>query len=285
MPTQDFNIIEMSLRLLYTSATHTAQLAIAFMLLAILIKKDKVLDSFKSCSIETLRNLALMTINITLTIPLVLLVSMHLEEYKFSQSSEFLTDHFSVPVIFFIAIFFGDFVAYWRHRLEHSRFLWPSHAVHHSDTQMTWLTLERFHPINRVTSYIMDNTALLLVGFPAEAVIANNLVRHYYGYFIHADAPWTYGKFWGKIFVSPAMHQWHHAKAHSMHNKNFTTIFACIDYVFGTYSVPGNCDSKLGVSYNFKLGLLDQLANPFKPSAYKKYDKQSPSLTSNTKVT
>lgn len=46
--------------------------------------------------------------------------------------------------------FVGDFIAYWRHRLEHTRWLWPAHAIHHSDTEVSWLTLLRFHPINLV---------------------------------------------------------------------------------------------------------------------------------------
>ena len=54
---------------------------------------------------------------------------------------------------------------------------------------MTWLTLERFHPVNRITTFVLDNPALLLLGLPAYAIIANNLVRHYYGYLIHADLP------------------------------------------------------------------------------------------------
>ncbi len=53
------------------------------------------------------------------------------------------------PTLFF-AVFLGDFIGYWRHRLEHTRWLWPTHAIHHSDEEMTWLTLNRFHPINRI---------------------------------------------------------------------------------------------------------------------------------------
>ncbi len=67
--------------------------------------------------------------------------------------------------------------------------------IHHSDTDMTWLTLSRFHPINRITTALIDTFFLALLGFPTWALVANNLVRHYYGEFIHADLPWTYGRF------------------------------------------------------------------------------------------
>ncbi len=109
------------------------------------------------------------------------------------------------------AIFAGDFIGYWRHRLEHTPPLWPAHAIHHSDTTMTWTTGLRFHPINRFSTALIDTGALALLGFPPWALAANNLVRHYYGLFIHADLPWTYGLL-GRVFVSPAMHRWHHVR-------------------------------------------------------------------------
>lgn len=269
--TPNLELLDLSLHLLITSVTQTAQLSLAFVLLAYLIKKNNVIYSAKACSTETLRNLSLMTINTAVTVPLILFASEYIDDYKFTNYSMLLTIYLPDFAVLIFAIFLGDLIGYWRHRIEHTRFIWPSHAVHHSDTQMTWLTLERFHPINRITTYVIDNSFLLLIGLPPEAVITNNLVRHYYGYFIHAGTPWTYGTFWGKLFVSPAMHQWHHATAASMHNKNFATVFACIDYVFGTYSVPGPCKSKLGVSYNYKMGILDQLANPFRLNSYKKH--------------
>jgi sterol desaturase/sphingolipid hydroxylase (fatty acid hydroxylase superfamily) len=97
-------------------------------------------------------------------------------------------------IVAFFAIFVGDFIGYWRHRLEHTRFLWPSHAVHHSDTAMTWLTLLRFHPINRLSTFVIDIFGLVLLGLPAYALLAYAVVKHYYGFFIHADLAWSYGR-------------------------------------------------------------------------------------------
>ena len=80
------------------------------------------------------------------------------------------------PLTFVAVIFLGDFVSYWRHRLEHTRWIWPVHAIHHSDTEMSWLTLARFHPINRAVTTCVDVSCLALLGFPAWALIANELV-------------------------------------------------------------------------------------------------------------
>jgi sterol desaturase/sphingolipid hydroxylase (fatty acid hydroxylase superfamily) len=170
-------------------------------------------------------------------------------------------------VVGFLAVFLGDFIGYWRHRLEHTRFLWPSHAVHHSDTQMTWLALARFHPFNRLSTGVLDNVFLFMLGFPPYAVLVGSAVRHYYGYVIHADLPWTYG-WWGRVFVSPVMHRWHHAIDPRGYGTNFATVFALFDRMFGTYRVPGPCTVSLGVERDMGRGVLGQLLYPLRPSSY-----------------
>ncbi len=171
-------------------------------------------------------------------------------------------------LVVFAAVFIGDFIGYWRHRFEHTPLLWPSHAVHHSDEEMNWLTLERFHPLNRVTTFALDSAVLLAAGLPAYAVVANGLVRHYYGYFIHAELPWTYGPL-GRVFVSPAMHRWHHANDPLYYQANFATVFALFDRVFGTWRVPGRCDAPLGVSDAIRPTLTGQFGYMFEPRAYR----------------
>jgi sterol desaturase/sphingolipid hydroxylase (fatty acid hydroxylase superfamily) len=173
------------------------------------------------------------------------------------------------PVIVgFAALFLGDFIGYWRHRLEHSPLLWPSHAVHHSDTEMTWLAIARFHPINRLTTVAIDAAFILWMGLPPYAVLVNSLVRHYYGAFIHADLPWTYG--WlAKAIVSPAMHRWHHAKDRQAYNTNYATVFSLFDLAFGTYRVPGPCNGPLGVPEAIGAGFVGQMVHPLKPSSYR----------------
>lgn len=145
-----------------------------------------------------------------------------------------------------LALFMGDFIAYWRHRLEHTAPLWPAHAIHHSDTAMTWTTGVRFHPINRFSTGLIDTGFLALLGFPPWALVFNNLTRHYYGLFIHMDLPWTYGPL-GRVLVSPAMHRWHHVREGQGVGANFATVFSLFDQAFGTHHAPGPCDVPLGV--------------------------------------
>jgi sterol desaturase/sphingolipid hydroxylase (fatty acid hydroxylase superfamily) len=242
-----------------------------FLALALIIRRRQLIADISRVAAETRLNIMLIAVNVVAAGPLIAIVSVGL--------SKLITDHnlalpaavwTSVPatIAIFAAVFIGDFVGYWRHRLEHSRLLWPSHAVHHSDTQMTWLSLERFHPINRLTTFAIDSAALAMTGLPPYAIVASGLVRHYYGYFIHSDLPLTYGAL-GRIFVSPAMHRWHHALDERAMNKNFATVFSVFDQAFGTFYLPGPCRVPLGVSEPMGRGLIAQLVYPFRTSAYR----------------
>jgi sterol desaturase/sphingolipid hydroxylase (fatty acid hydroxylase superfamily) len=162
-----------------------------------------------------------------------------------------------------LAVFVGDFIGYWRHRLEHTAPLWPAHAVHHSDTAMTWTTIYRFHPINRFSTALIDTGVLALFGFPPEALALNNLVRHYYGMLDHVDAPWSFGPL-GRLLVSPVMHRWHHIRDANGAGVNFATVFSIFDQAFGTYWAPGPCDVPLGVRDAIGQGAAAQLWHPFK---------------------
>ena len=175
------------------------------------------------------------------------------------------SDWSALPVwlVGFAALFIGDFIGYWRHRLEHTPFLWPAHAIHHSDERMTWTTLHRFHPINRFTTALIDTTLLAACGLPPWALVLNNLTRHWYGMFIHMDVPWTYGPL-GRVFVSPVMHRWHHVRDADGAGYNFATVFSVFDQAFRTHHVPGPCDVPLGVRDAIGKGAWAQLMWPFK---------------------
>lgn len=244
-----------------------------FLALGYAVKRGQLFGDIRRALPETRLNLQILLFNLIFVAPLIVLGSQALADvvdrhglYLVAPGS---WDGLPMVVTMFIAVFVGDFVGYWRHRLEHTPLLWPSHAVHHSDEHMTWIALERFHPINRVTTFVIDSGVLLLFGFPAEAVLANNLVRHYYGYFIHADLPWTYGPL-GKVFVSPAMHRWHHAADVAAFDTNYATVFSVFDRAFGTFRVPGLCTSPLGVTDDLGKTWSAQMGYAFSARAYRR---------------
>jgi len=243
--------------------------ALFFAGIALAVKGRRALAAAVRASGETRTNLALYFLDALLIAPplAVLLVGMKRLLAGWEVVEPGLWAALPLPLTALVAVFAGDFIGYWRHRLEHTRWLWPSHAIHHSDTEMTWLALARFHPVNRLVTVSVDNAILLLLGLPPAALLINNLVRHYYGHFIHADLPWTFGPL-GKVIVSPAMHRWHHARDPAAYGTNFATVFSLFDRLFGTYRVPGPCTAPLGIDAEISHGVAGQLAYPFRPQAY-----------------
>lgn len=243
-----------------------------FVLLAIILKGRRLFPDIKRAIGESRINLLIHFTDAILVAPILVVLSVVMEQSIGSTDLVLVPSAFWAglhpAVVAFAALFVGDFISYWRHRLEHTPLLWPSHAIHHSDTEMTWLAIFRFHPINRFTTTITDYAFLLMMGFPPYALLANSIVRHYYGALIHADLPWTYGPL-GHVFVSPAMHRWHHAMDPKAYNTNYATVFSLFDTLFGTFRVPGKCDVPLGVAEKMGTGLVGQLAHPFKATSYR----------------
>jgi sterol desaturase/sphingolipid hydroxylase (fatty acid hydroxylase superfamily) len=263
-----------------TAASGVVTPAIFFLSLGYIVKRKALFGDMRRALPETGLNIQIMLFNLVFTTPVIVFAGTFLSSFWHSTGFVLSSpeDWIGWPVfgVVLVAIILGDFVGYWRHRFEHNSFLWPSHAVHHSDTEMTWLSLERFHPINRLTTFAIDSSALLFLGLPPYAVVANALIRHYYGFFIHADLPWTYGK-WNILFVSPAMHRWHHSADEVAYGRNFATVFGLWDWAFGTHFVPGPCDGPLGVvTDEIEPTLWSQLSYTFRPKTYKKLFRRKP---------
>lgn len=257
--------------------------AVFFLALWLVLRRKHLMEDTRRVLPETWLNLKITLLDTVLVVPLIAFGATFLSQIIAGNGLYILSSdiwsELPAPAVAFLAVFLGDFIGYWRHRLEHSALLWPSHAVHHSDTEMTWFTLVRFHPINRLSTFVIDAAFLMLLGLPAWAVVANNLVRHYYGYLIHADLPWTYGPF-GKLFVSPVMHRWHHAADARAFNTNYATVFSLFDRVFGTFRVPGPCLVSLGVTDEMEPTLAGQILYAFKPRAYRRlFRPKSPHAT------
>lgn len=243
-----------------------------FVLLALAVKGRRLLSDAARAASESRTNLLIHFTDALMVVPVLVLLSVALHEtiqsYDLVIAPPGSWGDLHPVFVGIVAVFLGDFIGYWRHRAEHSPLLWPSHAIHHSDTEMTWLAIFRFHPINRLTTVLLDSAFILAMGLPAYAVLVNGLVRHYYGAYIHADLPWTYGPL-KYIFVSPAMHRWHHANDPVAYGTNYATVFSIFDQAFGTFRVPGPCTAPLGVPERMGAGFVGQLVHPFKPSSYR----------------
>jgi len=237
-----------------------------FAVLARIVKPKTWMTDARAATGETRINLILSVVDqLTVTPALALAMGWAgaaIRKYGLQLETPHLWASIGPAATVFTTIFVGDFLGYWRHRIQHSRWLWPAHAIHHSDTRLTWFSLERMHPVDRLGSAV-DTIILGALGFPIWALGANVMVRHFYGYLIHADVPWTLGPLrW--VFNSPAMHRWHHARNVEGSGSNFATVFSVFDRAFGTLHDPGVCDAPLGVREDMGRGAIGQYLYPFR---------------------
>lgn len=166
-----------------------------------------------------------------------------------------------VPAL--VALLVADFLDYWSHRFRHVSVLWPMHAVHHSDTQMHYLTWYRAHILEMI--FIQGSYVLLATWMGASPAMVMGVVlfRAFHQQYVHMNVEWSHGPLkW--VLASPQFHRWHHADHREAWDKNFSSIFPIWDRLFGTYYCPGKCDAPLGFPGNPGENFLQLMVFPFK---------------------
>jgi sterol desaturase/sphingolipid hydroxylase (fatty acid hydroxylase superfamily) len=160
----------------------------------------------------------------------------------------------------------ADFLAYWQHRaFHHFERLWRMHAVHHSSTELDWLSSVRVHPLNDAIASTAVAAPLLLFGF-APAVLAAYLpFLTLYAIFLHANVRWTFGPL-RYLIATPAFHRWHHSLEQEALDKNYGGLMPVWDMLFGTFYLPrGRQASRFGVvTGDVPYGFISQLIYPLR---------------------
>lgn len=150
-----------------------------------------------------------------------------------------------VPLIMLIALIAHDFCDYWNHRFMHLRWVFPVHAVHHSDTHVDGLTTFRAHGLEKV---VMQSSYVLLMSWmnvPAMPAVTLWFLVTLHNCYVHLDINWTHGPF-RHVLASPRFHRWHHADVGMAYGKNLANISPIWDVMFGTYIDPGRCTAPMG---------------------------------------
>jgi sterol desaturase/sphingolipid hydroxylase (fatty acid hydroxylase superfamily) len=131
-----------------------------------------------------------------------------------------------------------DVVSYAWHRANHRlRLLWRFHQVHHSDLAFTVSTGLRFHPGELLASLPIRLAAVVALGAPPEAVLSFEILFTIANLIEHGDInlPPVLERRLGSVFITPALHRFHHSHRWSDLNTNFGTILAIWDRLLGTY--------------------------------------------------
>ncbi len=155
-----------------------------------------------------------------------------------------------LTVSLFVVDDFNKFFGHWlMHRIPE---LWEFHKVHHSAEHLNFATAERIHPFETIfTTFISaisfgivnglfigffgDNLTVATVFGANIFLVAFNICG---GALRHSPVWMSWGPFWERYFISPAMHHIHHSEKVEHFDKNMGGALAIWDRMFGTHYSP-----------------------------------------------
>lgn len=137
-----------------------------------------------------------------------------------------------------LSILILDFIIYLQHVLfHHLPTLWRLHRMHHTDLDLDVTSGNRFHPLEIVISMLIKMTAVVILGAPALAVLAFEVVLNACSMFSHGNIklPTTADRLLRLFLVTPDMHRVHHSTIVRETNSNFGFNLPWWDRLLGTY--------------------------------------------------
>lgn len=138
-----------------------------------------------------------------------------------------------------VALFLGvEFCYYWFHRASHRiRWLWATHAVHHSATRFNLSAAIRLGWTGQLSGAFVFFLPLALIGFPPLAIGAMIGAGLLYQFFLHTSFDVSLGPLeW--VLNTPRHHRVHHASNESCLDRNYGSVLIIWDRLFGTYAAP-----------------------------------------------
>lgn len=134
------------------------------------------------------------------------------------------------------ALFLGvEFAYYWYHRLSHEvRFMWATHAVHHSATRINLTAAFRLGWTGLLTGMWLFQLPLVWLGFHPLAVLGMFSLNLTYQLFLHTEAVGRLGPLeW--VLNTPTHHRVHHGSEPDCLDCNYGGVLILFDRLFGTF--------------------------------------------------
>lgn len=157
------------------------------------------------------------------------------------------------------ALFLGvEFCYYWFHRASHSiRWLWATHAVHHSATRFNLSAAIRLGWTGQLSGAFVFFLPLAWIGFHPVAIGAMLGLGLLYQFFLHTALEVRLG--WLEwVLNTPAHHRVHHASNDRCLDKNYGSVLIVFDRLFGTFAT-----APAGEALRYGLKGRAQSNNPF----------------------
>lgn len=127
------------------------------------------------------------------------------------------------------------FCNYWGHRLMHTPFLWPLHAIHHAAPTFTMLTGARVSVVEIAQIIVTQAIATAALGGTPETLYGAAFIGG-------LETMWTHSNVRGVEWLerigitSPKAHTLHHARDPQFHDRNFGDLVCLWDKLFGTFT-------------------------------------------------
>jgi sterol desaturase/sphingolipid hydroxylase (fatty acid hydroxylase superfamily) len=152
-----------------------------------------------------------------------------------------------------LAVVTLDLIIYLQHVMFHAvPLLWRLHMVHHADLDFDATTGVRFHTLEILLSMGIKIAAVVLLGAPALAVVAFEVLLNATSLFNHGNIylPRWLDRLLRLVVVTPEMHRVHHSVIPRETNSNFGFNLPWWDFLFGTYRAQpaaGHEDMTIGL--------------------------------------
>jgi sterol desaturase/sphingolipid hydroxylase (fatty acid hydroxylase superfamily) len=136
-----------------------------------------------------------------------------------------------------LSLFLGvEFFYYWFHLASHRiRWLWATHAVHHSATRFNLSAAVRLGWTGQLTGGFLFFLPLAWIGFHPAAIALMLALGLLYQFFLHTALPVHLGPLeW--VLNTPRHHRVHHACNEACLDTNYGSTLIVFDRLFGTFA-------------------------------------------------
>jgi sterol desaturase/sphingolipid hydroxylase (fatty acid hydroxylase superfamily) len=153
-----------------------------------------------------------------------------------------------------LLLFIGtEFFYYWHHRVAHEvRWLWATHAVHHSARHLNLSAAYRLGWTGWLSGNFLFFLPLCWIGFHPIAVTSCLGLNLIYQFWIHTELIPKLG--WLEwIFNTPSHHRVHHASNPAYIDRNYGGVLIIFDRMFGTFTAErANCAPIYGLTHSLQ---------------------------------
>jgi sterol desaturase/sphingolipid hydroxylase (fatty acid hydroxylase superfamily) len=199
-----------------------------------------------------------------------LYLSFYIKEYlltQFGYPSIKFSPYLIIGAYTVVLFLFKDFSSYVVHLIFHKvPFLWRFHKVHHSATVLNPLTQYRIHPVELLVNNLKGIVVVGMVTgvfdflsngeFSLFLVLGVNIIGFTFMLFganlRHSHVKLRYPSGLENWLISPVQHQIHHSQNQEHFDRNFGSVLAIWDSIFGTLFKSKNI-----VKIQFGLGRVE----------------------------